>query len=195
MSDNPVFSSTDSVDFAGGAPSIVARVGRGGTQANPNGGAPVASAGAYSVDGGTTWQPFPTSLPITTTSAGMIAVSADGSTFVWDAPATTAPVSAAGPRYSRDQGATWTLSAGVGAIRVVVADKVNPLSFYAFDGTAGAASTTGGRVLVSIDGGMTFTPGSTGLPTRNARLRATPGIAGDLWLTAAGTCTTRPTRE
>ena len=36
----------------------------------------------------------------------------------------------------------------VDVIRVVVADKVTPLSFYAFDGTAGAASTTGGRVLV-----------------------------------------------
>jgi BNR/Asp-box repeat len=159
MSQNPLFTNTDGIDFAEQAPAVVARVGRTLTGDGPNGG--------YSTDGGTTWQPFAASLPVTTGSAGSIAVSADGATFVWDPPA--------GPQVSRDSGATWTPSAGIGAIRPVVADRVNPHTFYAFDTT--------GRFYVSNDGAATFTVAATGLPTgTGGRPRATPGIEGDVWL-------------
>jgi hypothetical protein len=183
MSSNPVFSSTDGIDFAGMAPSIVARVGRGAGNAMSAAGATVTTAsGAYSTDGGSTWFAFATEIPISSSSAGTIAVSADGSTFVWDATANTTAGSAAGPRYSRDKGQTWTASTGATTARVVIADKVDPQKFYAFDGSTGT-----GRILVSTDGGATFTPGATGLSGRTGRMRATVGIAGDLWIVANGT--------
>jgi len=52
MSANPIFGNTNSLDFAEQAPMIVARVGTN----SMSGGA----RGAYSIDGGTSWIPFPT---------------------------------------------------------------------------------------------------------------------------------------
>ncbi|HZU83162.1 MAG TPA: xyloglucanase [Polyangiaceae bacterium] len=175
MSDNPVFTTTDSIDFAELAPLVVARVGRGSNAGSPH--------GALSTDGGSTWAPFKTSLPASNNSAGTIAVAADGSALVWYAPpipaTMTSPAVPGGPQVSHDSGATWTPSAGIGAVPVI-ADRVNPMAFYGYDPSAG-------RVLVSADQAATFTPGATGLPKGNGRLRATPGVAGDLWLTASGT--------
>jgi hypothetical protein len=176
MSTNPVFSATDGVDFAAAQPDVVARVGRGGAAASPH--------GAYSTDGGQTWTPFPTTLPIANNSAGSIAVSADGTTFVWDPPAVRAagatPASPGGPQVSRDRGRTWTPSTGgIGAIRPVVADRVNPNKFYAYDGAMG------GRLWVSTDQAATFAVAASGMGN-NGRVRATPGIEGDLWVVAGG---------
>jgi hypothetical protein len=173
MSSNPVFGSTDSIDFAEANPSIVARVGRGG--------AATAAHGSFSIDGGATWRPFPAAVPVGN-NAGSIAISADATTFVWDPPAVRgATPSPGGPQYSRDQGLTWTASTGIGAIRPVIADRVNPNKFYAFEGNMG-------RLWVSTDQASTFAVAATGLPTGgNTRLRATPGIEGDLWLVAGGT--------
>jgi xyloglucan-specific exo-beta-1,4-glucanase len=172
MSDNPRFASTDSIDYAEQNPNLVARVGRGGARTSPH--------GAYSTDGGTTWLPFPTTLPIANGSAGSIAISADGSTFVWDPPASTAAASPGGPRYSHDSGRTWTPSTGIGAVRPVIADRVNSMKFYAFDGAAGA-------VLASTDQAATFSQTAARVPGGGSgQLRATPGIEGDLWLVANG---------
>jgi hypothetical protein len=169
MSQNPVFSSTDSIDFAEANPTIVARVGRGGNRrTSPH--------GSYSIDGGTTWQPFAVSLPIGTASAGSIAVSADGATIVWDPPTNGAVLG--GPSYTRNLGVTWAPSTGIGAVPAVIADRVDPNKFYAFDSVAGA-------VYASADGAATFAVAAAGLPPGNGRLRATPGIAGDLWLVTA----------
>jgi xyloglucan-specific exo-beta-1,4-glucanase len=166
MSTNPVFSATDGIDFAGMNPTVVARIGRGAAATSPH--------GAFSTDGGATWKPFPTTLAIANNTAGSIAVSADGTAFVWD-------TQTGGPQVSLDMGMTWTRSGGgIGAIRPVVADRVNPNKFYAFDrGTAGVAP----RMWVSTDRGVTFAvAAATGLPTGNGRARATPGIEGDLWV-------------
>jgi hypothetical protein len=173
MSSTPVFSSTDSIDFAESDPTIVARVGRGG--------APTAPHGAYSANGGVTWQPFALSLPIPNTSAGSIAISADGATLLWAVPPNTrgANPTPGGAQYSSNLGTTWTPSTGLGTIRPVISDRVNPNNFYAFDGMAG-------RVLVSTDGGASFAVAASGLPTGGGRIRATPGIAGDLWLVSGG---------
>ncbi|HXX66569.1 MAG TPA: xyloglucanase [Polyangiaceae bacterium] len=176
MSSNPVFASTDSIDFGGQAPGVVARVGIGGS-------APTVH-GAYSTDGGFVWTPFASSLPVTTSSAGTIAVSADGSTFVWDPPPVTATSTTAaspgGPQFSRNNGATWTASTGgIPAVRSVISDRVDPTNFYAFD----SSISGNGRLWLSTDQGASFAVGAAQLPTRGAsRLRATPGIAGDLWL-------------
>jgi hypothetical protein len=183
MSTNPVLSSTDGVDFAGMAPLIVARVGHGaGTALTANNVTVQTASGSYSTDGGKSWFAFPTEIPISSSSAGTIAVSADGSTFVWDATANTSAKSVAGPRYSRDNGQTWTMSMGANSARTVIADKVDPQKFYAFDGSTGT-----GRILVSTDGGANFNTVGATLSGRTGRMRATVGIAGDLWVVANGT--------
>jgi hypothetical protein len=183
MSSNPVLTNTDSIDFAELAPHIVARVGH----VNTTVGAVTISTplGSLSLDGGTTWAPFAGMPPLALGSAGTIAVSADGATLVWDVPASgrnATPVVAGGPQVSRDHGVTWTPGTGLGAIRPVFADRVNPSKFYAFDSARG-------RFYVSGDGGATFTLSATatGLPTANnaPRPRATPGIEGDLWVATA----------
>jgi hypothetical protein len=178
MSKNPVFTNTDSLDFGELAPAVVARVGRINTTVN--GTTTSTPTGALSTDGGATWAPFAT-MPAAAagSSAGSIAVSADGTTLVWDIPANTraTPAVAGGPSYSRDGGATWHAGTGLGAIRPVFADRVNAMKFYAFD-------AANGRFYVSTDGAATFAAtAATGLPKGSAgRPRALPGVEGDVWL-------------
>jgi hypothetical protein len=158
---NPIFGSGSSLDFAQGVPSIVVRVG------SPSGG----QSGAYSADGGTTWTPF-TGAPVGSKGSGSIAVSADGTTFLWAAQGAT-------PAYSKDDGATWTPCAGIAAgVQVqVAADSVNPSKIYA----SGRISKSQNLVYVSADGGATFVQVSTSL---SGRPRPVFGIEGDVWVPA-----------
>ena len=186
---NPIFGNTSSIDFAEATPLLVARV---GTSSLGTG-----ASGAYSTDGGATWLSFATAPMVTTTvagttpppaSAGSIAVSADGSTFLW------VPQSArntpAAPSYSRDLGKTWaaiqvcstpangsTSCMGLPVNARIAADRVNPLKFYA---------SVGNRLYLSIDGGATFVQASM---TTTGRPRPALGIEGDLWITNANTTT------
>jgi photosystem II stability/assembly factor-like uncharacterized protein len=108
----------------------------------------------------------------------VVAVSADGSSIVW------APADAA-PQYSTDGGQSWTAVSGLAEGAFPVADPVKAGVFYDFDPAAGA-------LLVSTDGGATFTTESTGLPagvnpegtSSLPALHTVFGRAGDLWLTA-----------
>jgi hypothetical protein len=154
MFSNPIFGNTTSLDFAEGAPDVVARVGTSSSSSS--------ASGAYSTDGGATWTPFATA-PAGSTGSGSIAVSADGNTFVW------APRKGT-PSWSTDHGTTWTASTGLAAGMLVAADRVNPSKFYA-----------GGRngILVSTDGGATFVRVST-IPS--GRPRPVFGIEGDVWI-------------
>jgi hypothetical protein len=163
---NPIFSNTNAVDFGElSAPLVVARVG------TPSGSG---ARGAYSTDGGASWTPFaaaPAATGSSTPSSGTVAVSADGKTFVW------AP-SGGRPSFSTNQGGTWTASNGLSGTVRVAADRVNPLKFYA----AGRST-----IYVSTDGGANFAavtpaPPSTGF----GRLRAAPGVEGDVWVTTGG---------
>jgi hypothetical protein len=179
---NPVFTNTDSIDFAELSPTVVARVGR--INATVNGTTTSTPTGALSTDGGTTWAPFAT-MPASgsgSSSAGSIAVSADGATLVWDIPANTraTPPVAGGPQVSRDGGKTWQASTGLGAIRPVFADRVNPKKMYAFDGA-------NGRFYASTDGAATFAQtAAANLPHGNTgRPRAVPGMEGEIWLVTA----------
>ena len=169
MFSNPIFGNTTSIDFAEGTPNIVARV---GTSSSSNG-----KRGAYSTDGGTTWTPFASAPAVTgaagTTppapTSGSIAVSADGTTFVW-APQRPATGNTVTPSYSQNKGVTWIASVGLVANARVAADRVNPSKFYA---------TNGGRMYVSTDGGATFAMVS--MPP-NGRPRPVFGIEGDVWV-------------
>jgi hypothetical protein len=177
MFTNPVMIEVAGLDYAESNPAIVARVGRLEY--------PGTVAGAYSLDGGSTWKPF-VSMPAGAgqgpTSDGyvsMVAVAADGSTIVW------AP-GAAVPDYSIDFGRTWTQCSGAPKGLRVVADRVNPKKFYGYD-------AANGTVYASSNGGATFVERAARLPKdegspdlrAEAKPKAVPGHEGDLWLPMA----------
>jgi photosystem II stability/assembly factor-like uncharacterized protein len=172
-------------DVSGGEknPNVIVRVGRARhAESDKNLG--------YSTDGGKTWHQ-PAALPDPKASEGDIAVSTDGTIWVWT------PREAV-PYVTSDEGATWTACAGLPAGTRVVADRVNGERFYAI-------ALFDGKLYESTDGGLHFTdqplvlPG--GLPKRGGggkdnrtdrgddrggqdRLYTTPGREGDLWLAA-----------
>jgi hypothetical protein len=151
----PVITATG-MDFAENNPNVIARVG----WAN--------NAGAWSADGGINWSLFMSAPLGVSGGPGTVAVSADGSRFVWAPSNGTAA-------WSIDNGASWTPSIGLPANDPVISDRVNPLKFYGFDGNSGT-------LFVSTDGGVTFVAAATGLP--GGQLRATTFAEGDLWLAA-----------
>lgn len=177
----PFFGNTHDVAGAELKPEVIVRVGKprdGGTGLG------------FSLDGGSTWRQ-PASVPVAGAAAGHVAVSADGSTWVWTP--TGQP-----PHVTRDQGATWRVCSGLARDMRVVADRVNPRRFYAID-------LYDGQFYESTDGGAGFKASELVLPgprpvrrnggAHNAsdrgddrggqdRLYATPGTEGDLWLAA-----------
>jgi hypothetical protein len=163
MFDNPRFGNTSSLDFAELAPQRLVRV---GTNSGRH--------GAHSSDGGSSWTPF-ASEPPGSTGEGVVAISADGASIVWDP-------RGAGPHYSRDEGASWTASSGYGPpdgnTGALVADRINPLLFY---------GRAGGNVFVSRDGGANFSPAGSwagGNGGGGVRLRSVFGLEGQLWVSS-----------
>jgi BNR/Asp-box repeat len=139
--------------------------------------------GYYSEDGAQTWTTFPTTPPYSPQDAqgnwrtqGAIAVAAGGSSMVWNIPRDTA-------YYSFDKGKTWTPSQGWPKD---VDGRLNPVADKAVNGVFYVLDRAGGKILISVDGGKSFKPTITGLPTLNgwegAQLAAAPGAARDLWL-------------
>jgi photosystem II stability/assembly factor-like uncharacterized protein len=115
-------------------------------------------------DGGATWN---------RTAAmhgkrGQVAMSADGAVILH------APEKAKEVWRSADGGATWTAAGGLAKPNMrPVGDPVDPKVFYAYDDAA---------LLVSTDGGATFTPRAS-LPAGGSHLvRVAPGRAGDVWV-------------
>jgi xyloglucan-specific exo-beta-1,4-glucanase len=183
----PVFGNTNQIDWAGMAPEIVVRSG------TPHEG--VGSEGhdgstlAWSDDAGLSWKPLGRPRPqsgaqiISPDNPRMdlyrdaaITVSADGSTFVLMTPDVV---------FSRDRGASWRPCAGLPPFLRPVADRKDPLLFYALDYRTRAW-------FVSVDGAESFTPvASRGLPDVSADrptwreqafpLKAAPGSDGELW--------------
>jgi hypothetical protein len=129
--------------------------------------------GCYSTDQGITWTSFG-SYPASG-SGGVIAVSADASRLVWE------PGSSAAVSYSTNNGATWTASTGINVGVAPEADRVNSNKFYAYD-------AANGNVLISTNGGVSFSNAATGfgaVPNWNlstSGIRAVFGIEGDVWL-------------
>lgn len=162
MFDNPRFGNTTSLDFAEAQPAVVVRSGTNSGR-----------RGALSLDGGAIWTPFGSDPP-GSAGEGAIAVSADGERIVWDPRGT-------GPHFSSDQGQSWTASSGVmppdGNTGALVADRVNPLVFYA---------RSGDSVFVSVDGGATFARAGSYGQTGGARLRSVFGHEGHVWVSGNG---------
>jgi photosystem II stability/assembly factor-like uncharacterized protein len=178
---SPHYATNTDIAFAQNNPNFVVRVYDMGFDGVPT------THGSYSNDNGSTWTAFPTAPPAGT--GGVIAVSADGAHLVW---ATTQGNvfngTSAGIFYSDDLGTTWNycVAASPGANYAPVADGVNSSKFYFFD-------TNTGTVYRSTDGGKTFAPGASGLPTGSAggfpsmkNLHAVPGLEGELWLPTPG---------
>ncbi|MEU8372156.1 xyloglucanase [Micromonospora sp. NPDC048894] len=168
---NPIFSTTRSVDFAERNPRVIVRAGDFNDADRPGD-----SHAAFSTDGGATW--FQGTEPNGVNSGGSIAASADGSRFVWAPGDSGQPVV-----HSVGFGTSWTPSVGVPANAMVIADRVNPLKFYAY---------SNGTVHVSTDGGASFTASAaTGLPTTNwgVRLKAVPGHEGEIWVAGGASWT------
>ena len=183
----PVFGNTNQIDWAGMAPGIVVRSG------TPHEG--VGSEGhdgstlAWSDDAGLSWKPLGRPRPRSGDAVpspddprvdlyrdAAITVSADGSTFVLMTPDVV---------YSRDRGASWRPCAGLPPFLRPVADRKDPLLFYALDFRSGTW-------FVSVDGAASFAPvASRGLPDVAADrpvwreqafpLKAAPGADGELW--------------
>jgi hypothetical protein len=143
MFQSPSESTSTSIDFAQAAPATIVRVGN-GNGSNQFGG--------YSTTSGAAWKPFPTNPTGVTGGGGSVAIATDASTIVWS-PGDSGSVTS----YSKDNGATWTASAGAINNTNVYSDRVNPKKFYLYNASAGT-------ILTSIDGGATFTQTITGAP-------------------------------
>lgn len=167
----PTSQSNRSVDFAELKPAIIARTAD-----------QVATGGWWSADGSVSWRPFGPSPRLLKSAqgadlgAGNVAVSANGTSFVW-APEKQQAL------CSRDHGKSWVPSAGwpstVDVELIPVADRKVDGVFYVLD-------RDNGQILVSIDGGLSFRPGITGLTKvaswQSAQLLSAPGNLRDLWV-------------
>lgn len=177
----PFFGNTHDVAGAELKPEVIVRVGKprdGGTGLG------------YSLDGGGTWRQ-PASVPVAGAAAGHLAVSADGTTWVW------APQGQP-PHATSDRGATWRICRGLGRDLRVVADRVNPRRFYAidlfdrrfFESTDGAASFRASELVLPGPAPVRRSGGAHNATDRGDdrggqdRLYATPGTEGDVWLAA-----------
>ncbi|MDF6046367.1 1,4-beta-glucanase [Streptomyces sp. JH14] len=168
MASNPVFGTATGLALAALKPSYVVRTGW------PSGSA---AAGAYSNDGGSSWQPFAAQPDIAASAPGPVAVAADGATLLWSF------IHWDGTKYpahrSTDNGATWTEVTTFPKGGTPVADPLDPTRFYVYD-------TDTGAVFRSTDSGATFTRGASHLPSGDVQFKiaAAPGRSGDLWLSA-----------
>ena len=172
MYTSPVFTTTNSLDWAGQNPLFIARTGS-PSQASTS----PCNYGGYSADGGNTWSAFSGCAAggNNGSNAGTIAVDASGTMMMW----TTTGGSTA-PQYSTDNGGGWSVASGLGSLATAVADKVTPQLFYAFDGINFYSTTTsGGKAFTRVN--TASFPVATGhAPVANfAR-------AGDLWLPLGG---------
>jgi photosystem II stability/assembly factor-like uncharacterized protein len=161
---NPQITSGSAIDFAALNPDIIVRVGYGDSKI---------VRGGYSRDNGVTWHPFASEPPSSHNGGGLITISADGKTVVWS-PDKGIPFS------TTNWGGTWTPCSGLTEKMRVVADRVNPLVFYSFNPDTG-------QLLVSSNAAQSFTPSPSSIPQsyNGFELAPTPGITGDLWISAA----------
>jgi photosystem II stability/assembly factor-like uncharacterized protein len=188
ITSNPMFTNTNTIDYAEKAPNVIVRS---GTHSKHN--RPVSYTLAYSTDEGKSWTGLKAPLPagyieIPQDKIGYnygdpyidanIVVSADGKSFVVMTPE---------PVLTTDRGKTWTKIEGLPTRHGwIVADRADASRFYALD----YATTT---LYISTDGARTFkAQPTTGLPADIAArepayreavnpLLATPNKKGELW--------------
>lgn len=172
----PYFGNTDGVTGAWKKPEIMVRV---GVIFNHLYDLPAIS---YSEDGGRTWKSCKKS-PVKKAESGHVAVNSDASVWIWT------PRGAL-PSFTTDKGESWTECQGLPKGIKIIADKVNPLRFYAVD-------VINKTLYKSDDAGMTFvaqalsinlkTNGRGGRGDNRGgqdRIYSIPEREGDIWLAA-----------
>lgn len=130
----------------------------------------VGNAMYYSTNGGASW----TKTAQINGAKGQLAMAADGAVLLHS------PADSATTYRSVNYGAGWTPVTGLAINNArPVADPVNPFKFYAYD-------TVAGRMMVSTDGGASFSARAT-LPSGGYSLiRTAPEREGDVWACADG---------
>lgn len=128
-----------------------------------------------SSDGAQTWQLTPRPNENT---GGYLALSADGGVLLW---AVEQQV-----QRTADRGASWAAVAGIDFESALSADSVNPNKFYAYDPQSGAFAA-------SSDGGASFQTTATLAAGGALRLRALPGVEGEVWVPLGNAGLTRTT--
>lgn len=169
----PNFGNTDAVTGAWHKPELMMRA---GVIFNHLQDVPPVS---YSEDGGKTWKACST-VPVDKAEHGHVAMASDGSTWIWTPERQKA-------YYTTDKGATWTVCKGLPDNTRVIADKENPLRFYALD-------IRNKMLYSSIDGGRSFKGDTLNINLQQGhrgdnrggqdRVYAVPGYEGDLWIAA-----------
>lgn len=172
---DPYFGNCDDVTVAEKNPSLVVRVGI------ASGHHPGSNIG-YSVDFGKTWKPA--DMPTPRSAHGHIAVSADGATWIWTPQQQQ-------PFMTTDSGATWQQIDSLPRNIRVIADKVNPMKFYAADLYKGILYTSTNAAQTFEKQAFTFENGLAERGTNRGdnrggqdRLYAAPRFENDLWLPA-----------
>lgn len=153
----PRFGNTEDMAFAASNPLEIVRAGTGGRRGGTH--------CAISDDGGKTWTALANE-PVNSRAGRGIALSADGKIIVYTPQRGL-------PSVTTDRGATWRVCDGLRNGSRVVADSVNPNSFYSLD-------TREGVLLISTNGGAEFKAGPK-IDGGSGSLYATPGREGDLW--------------
>ena len=119
-----------------------------------------------STNQGASWEKAPTKMGW----GGNLALSSDGAVLLHN------PDNSSTTYRSTDSGASWTAVTGLSVTNArPVADAVNPAKFYVYERTSG-------KLMVSTDGGVSFTPGAQLSGGGSTFVRATAGLEGDLWM-------------
>ncbi|WP_177307560.1 cellulose binding domain-containing protein [Pseudoduganella namucuonensis] len=122
-----------------------------------------------STNQGASWEKSPTKMA----KRGNLALSADGFVLLHS------PENSTTTYRSTDFGANWTAVTGLAVNNArPVADAVNPAKFYVYDRSSG-------KLLVSLDGGVSFNVAAQLNSGGSDFVRATPGLEGDLWMCLA----------
>ncbi len=135
----------------------------------------VGSAMYKTTDYGANW----TEVPLTGDGEqGTVALSADGTVILWT------PDSSSTTYRTTNDGSMWTPVTGLSVNAPVIGDSVNSSKFYAYN-------PSGGSFYLSTDGGASFSQVSTPGGDGATKVRAVPGIEGDIWVPLRGNGLTR----
>ncbi|TFY66171.1 hypothetical protein EVG20_g4923 [Dentipellis fragilis] len=153
---NPSWSTTADLDFAGNNPTNIVRI---GTTTDGS-----SKQVALSTDSGNTWSPDYGAAD--GVNSGKVALSADGDTVLWRTGSNGVQVS----QYTNPFAAVPSLPSDA----AIASDKKNNSIFY---------GASGSKFYISTDGGKTFTsPSTLGSSTAPVKIVVHPNITGDVWV-------------
>ena len=176
---NPVATSVGSLDWAGQNPGFIVRA-----QSPSTASTSPCNYGAFSTNGGTSWNPFPScATGANSGNGGTVSADASSATVMWT------PPSSGAAQFSTDNGTTWLASTGLPAATPVYADKVTPQRFYAFSSSS-SGSAFYSATVDTVHGAAAFSQvNTTALPVTGTCNGSGCGMVdvnwakeGDLWL-------------